>query len=101
MPIYVYCPTCRQPVLKADYAAHREQHRREHGPWSTNRDTAAHARFARAVKKRDNHRCVVCGTSEDVRAAHIVPISKGGSYHPSNGRTLCRKHDRATDPYAR
>lgn len=58
-------------------------------------------RFARAVKRRDHHACVLCGSTDDVRAAHIVPLHKGGSNDPANGRTLCRYHDKASDPHAR
>ena len=64
------------------------------------RDQAAHMRFARAVKRRDKHACVICGATEDVRAAHIVPLHRGGSDDPSNGRTLCAYHDKQTDRHA-
>jgi 5-methylcytosine-specific restriction endonuclease McrA len=58
-------------------------------------------RFARAVKRRDRHRCVRCGSTEDLRAAHLVPVHKGGSDDISNGATLCRDCDKGSDPYAR
>lgn len=97
---YFFCDKCSRLVPLAGRATHRAGHdtRRQ---WSPHRDQAAHKRFARAVKKRDGHRCVVCGSGVDVRAAHVVSVANGGSYDPSNGRTLCRTHDMAVDAYAR
>ena len=79
--------------------AHRA--RKRYDSWSSNRDHAAHKRFARAVKRRDRNRCVRCGSTTDLRAAHLRPIASGGDYHPDNGETLCRECDMRTDPYAR
>jgi hypothetical protein len=65
------------------------------------RDMAAHARFARAVKARDGHQCVTCGSTVDLRACHIVPLHMGGNDDPSNGQCKCRRCDMASDRYAR
>lgn len=95
-----WCHTCRIPIPMDDWQTHRQAHDKRR-QWSHNRDQAAHKRFARAVKKRDGYRCVTCGFPDDLRAAHLVPIAAGGSYDLENGRTLCRRCDRATDPHAR
>lgn len=42
------------------------------------------------VYARDNHRCVECGTDEDLSLDHIVSRSRGGSDHESNLQTMCR-----------
>lgn len=55
----------------------------------------------RAVKKRDRYRCRDCGSTENLRACHIVPLHEGGSHDPSNGITRCKHCDKRTDPYAR
>ena len=55
----------------------------------------------KAVLRRDGHRCTSCGSIVDLRAAHITPLAEGGSYHPSNGTTLCAECDKRSDPYAR
>lgn len=76
--------------------------------WSRNRDHAAQRRFREAVLERDGHRCTWidasgtrCPATTDLRACHLVPISEGGGYDPSNGATRCGIHDRLTDPKAR
>jgi 5-methylcytosine-specific restriction endonuclease McrA len=82
-------------------------HRDPNAHWSPNRDRQAQHRFRTAVLARDGHQCVAtdqgqrCPATTDLRAAHIIPLAEGGSYHPDNGRTLCRHHDRLTDPHAR
>ena len=38
-------------------------------------------------------RCAWCGTTADLTADHVVPLSKGGSSDPSNLRVLCRPHN--------
>ena len=39
---------------------------------------------------RLNHRCVYCGTKENIGIDHIVPVSRGGSNHVDNLQPLCR-----------
>ncbi len=45
------------------------------------------------ILTRDHHRCVCCGRgAEDgvkLEVDHILPVSKGGTNHPNNLRTLC------------
>ena len=92
------CTVCGTISNQTRCPTHRRNPNATRNP---NRDMAAHMRFARAVKNRDGHRCVICGTTKDLRATHIVPLHQGGSDHPNNGRTLCKTHDQATDRYAR
>lgn len=42
------------------------------------------------IYARDGHRCLYCGTTEDLTLDHIIPRSKGGSNRYQNLRTLCR-----------
>jgi hypothetical protein len=60
------------------------------------RDTAAHNRFARAVKKRDGYACRRCGATEDLKAHHVRP-----GYDVGAGITVCGACHRAIDPHAR
>jgi 5-methylcytosine-specific restriction endonuclease McrA len=51
------------------------------------------------VFKRDGHRCVFCGSPEDLTVDHDVPKAKGGTNGLDNLQTLCepcnvRKGDR-------
>jgi hypothetical protein len=45
--------------------------------------------FARQVIARDKS-CQTCGATGELRAHHIVPLSKGGDDTPDNGEALCR-----------
>ena len=46
------------------------------------------------VWKRDQGKCVICGTSRDLHFDHIIPWSKGGSSTtPANVQLLCGKHN--------
>lgn len=51
----------------------------------------------KAIFKRDNYRCVVCGNGlhngYDIHADHITPRSKGGKSTINNGQTLCSEHN--------
>jgi hypothetical protein len=44
--------------------------------------------FAHIVIERDKA-CQVCGSTENLQAHHIVPISEGGADIPENGEALC------------
>ena len=44
------------------------------------------------ILKRDNYRCVTCGSNAADRKLHIdhiIPVSEGGDNNPSNLRVLC------------
>ena len=43
-----------------------------------------------AVLSRDNHRCIECGSSEELNVHHVLPEKFGGQYKPENLITLCR-----------
>jgi 5-methylcytosine-specific restriction endonuclease McrA len=48
-------------------------------------------RLRREVFARDGG-CVVCGTTEQLEAHHIVPVSQGGPNTLGNVETRCRRH---------
>lgn len=81
------------------YPPRAPRHPNGHG--RSQRDMAAHMRFAKAVKQRDGYQCQGCGSTTDLRACHLTPLHMGGSNDPSNGQTRCRDCDKRTDPYAR
>ena len=43
----------------------------------------------KAVKQRDKHQCVKCGSRNDLEVDHIVSDAKGGNSLMSNLQTLC------------
>ena len=47
------------------------------------------------VWRRDNGRCVRCGSREKLEYDHIIPISKGGSNTVRNIELLCEKCNRS------
>lgn len=53
------------------------------------------ARFRSSVLHRDQFVCLRCGTNEgQLDAHHVTPRGRGGSHHPGNGATTCRRcHD--------
>ena len=54
--------------------------------------------------KRAGGRCEGCGSTEDLRACHVIPLSVlvgAARYDVANGKLLCRKCDRRTDPAAK
>ena len=46
-----------------------------------------------------DHKCVACGTNEDITRDHIVPLSRGGSDDISNIQPLCRACNSAKNKY--
>lgn len=56
-------------------------------------------KFRKDVLKAYDNKCVVCGIQETkiLRAAHIVPVAKGGSDEIQNGICLCTNHEIAFD----
>jgi len=42
-----------------------------------------------AVLQRDGHKCLLCGTPEDLIVNHIVSVNKGGTSEVDNLQTLC------------
>jgi MFS superfamily sulfate permease-like transporter len=47
------------------------------------------------VWRRDNGRCVKCGSQEKLEYDHIIPISKGGSNTARNIQLLCERCNRS------
>ncbi|WP_374223780.1 HNH endonuclease [Streptomyces sp. ISL-11] len=53
------------------------------------RPSDATSRRSRALA-RDRFRCQFCGSRQELEVDHIVPVARGGTWAPSNLRTLCR-----------
>ena len=50
--------------------------------------------FRETVFARDNHKCVICGASDEIAAHHILErcLWEDGGYYIDNGATLCPEH---------
>ena len=47
-----------------------------------------------AVLKRDNYRCVKCGSTRNLEIDHKVSLANGGTNHIDNLQTLCQDCNR-------
>ncbi len=43
------------------------------------------------VRKRDDHVCRLCGSTDGLHVHHVLPVSFGGIHSPQNLVTLCRR----------
>lgn len=41
------------------------------------------------IKIRDGHKCVYCGSKDDLTIDHVIPLSRGGSKNQLNCVTAC------------
>ena len=58
-------------------------------------NTRKRRRRRQIVLERDGHRCVDCGSTEDLKMDHVVPLSRGGTHRIANRQTLCAGCDAA------
>ena len=49
-----------------------------------------HESLRNEVHERDGHKCVLCGSRDDLTIDHILPFSKGGKTKKENFQTLCK-----------
>jgi 5-methylcytosine-specific restriction endonuclease McrA len=59
------------------------------------RSSDAKRMFRESIKARDGHKCVYCGSSENLTVDHIRPKSKGGTDTADNLVTACRPCNQA------
>lgn len=64
------------------------QNRRRFQRWTERQRISASVRSA--VYLRDGHKCVTCGTDENLSLDHTYPWSKGGSDTLENLQTMCQ-----------
>lgn len=54
------------------------------------------------VHNRDNGECQYCGAPvklEEFHCHHVLPLSEGGTNHPSNLKTLCKSCHKKRHPF--
>lgn len=97
-PEYFYCEMCgvknqkrakfckgcgiNLEYIKVNYFNNqgKEEERSRHIP----------AKIRYDVYKRDDGKCVMCGSSENIQFDHIIPFSKGGAHSIANLQLLCQ-----------
>lgn len=72
------------------------KHRQELIEWKRNEPRRAAQKFIGNKKirawlfNRDNHQCLMCGSSYQLSVDHINPVNRGGANRLGNLQTLCR-----------
>jgi hypothetical protein len=86
-----------EPLGRSCYSTHDDpipvlviQKKHRLSRWGKTKRPFISRHMRRAVYERDGHRCLNCGTSDDLSLDHIIPYSKGGPDTFENLRTLCR-----------
>ena len=59
------------------------------------RSSDAKRMFREHIKARDGHKCVYCGSTENLTVDHVRPKSKGGTDTADNLVTACRPCNQA------
>ena len=59
------------------------------------RSSDAKRMFREGIKARDGHKCVYCGSAENLTVDHVRPKSKGGTDTADNLVTACRPCNQA------
>ena len=59
------------------------------------RSSDAKRMFREGIKARDGHKCVYCGSKENLTVDHVRPKSKGGTDTADNLVTACRPCNQA------
>ena len=104
---YDMLPVARWNAKKQEYSFEKEEDIRERFPYRNREWTQKivkkpyrkQGQFRSKVLKAYNNTCAVCEIKEPsiLRAAHIVPVAKGGSDEIENGLCLCTNHEIAFD----
>jgi hypothetical protein len=83
-------------VTMAGEAAEKEKRKRQpNHNVSTQQRNHIPTSVKREVWRRDQGRCVECGSKEKLEFDHIIPVSKGGSNTARNVQLLCEKCNRS------
>ncbi len=104
---YYMLPIAQRNDKKQEYLFEKEEAVRERFPYKNREWTQKvvkkpyrkQGQFRSKVLKAYNNTCAVCEMKERsiLRAAHIVPVAKGGSDEIENGLCLCTNHEIAFD----
>lgn len=91
------CCVCLDSIVKDYYCyddiRHLSEEIRESETWRLNHRSKKPigGNLRVAVFRRDNFKCLCCGTEENLHLDHIIPESKGGEAKLDNLQVLCKK----------
>lgn len=94
------CPALtRNPKGRCRPCQQRADHDRNQRPGRAAYQDTAYRKIRFAVRQGRYGPCTACGDTNDLTVDHRVPLSQGGTNHPSNLVVLCRacnsrKHNR-------
>lgn len=96
-----YSPEDEKLLVQDDFDSERRKFERLRNKFSLARDTeprnertAISEEVRVAVWRRDNGRCVGCGSRDRLEYDHIIPVSRGGSSTVRNIELLCEACNR-------
>jgi len=98
MTIYRLCNSCGDKYPMAgrshgkcpDCMRTYERERARSRPQRLARNSARFKKLRELVRRRDGHACRRCGSTENLEAHHVKPLSEGGAaYDPANLLTIC------------
>lgn len=88
------CPVCEKPFVRRGkrqprYCSKECMAIGYSSPFGNRRPHNFTNAQRKAIKARDNHRCVKCGSTDRINVDHIIPVGLGGQRDIQNGQTLC------------
>lgn len=92
----VFCSRCGYPTLKTSPSLAETPLKNPEMPVGIPKSRTAIPRdVQREVWRRDQGRCIQCGSQERLEIDHMIPVSKGGSNTARNLQLLCEMCNRS------
>jgi len=89
------CSSCYDSLYcKVRYFGEAEIYRREYNYRDRSHPRHISERTRQIIFSRDEGKCQICGSNEDIQYDHIIPFSKGGNNSEKNIQLLCAKCNR-------
>jgi 5-methylcytosine-specific restriction endonuclease McrA len=80
-----FCTICRQRIPRGSRCKRHPNRSASNRAWHERGAQRVHER----VLTRDEHRCTICGSTEDLEVHHVIAAADGGPTTLENCVTLC------------